>query len=423
MLRSLRRAIFIALIAACSRAPAPAERSRPAASAVAASAARTSGASPAPAPASRGTQAQTQPPPAGAARPAPCLPGEPYAAAVALVDEAQAALADGAGDRALACADEALRLSPRLVPALVARGDALTLRARPDEARLAYARALAIDPDDPRALHGAAELHVRHLDGSREALETGLEYALRGARAASLRKDRDLAASLELVAGMAENDLGRSHLALPHLDRAAQARSDDPDVAYERGVALFELCRFTDAQRAFERALQLAPDDPWTLHQLGLLAERRGDPRRAGQLLAKARKLAPQDFRSELAVDPGAFKAEVQAAVSELPDREKRALDGVPLEIQDLPDSADLLAVDPPLSPSILGLFRGPAEDEACTPADGASCRSIVLYRKNLIRFARDRRELSEQVRVTLLHELGHLHGESDEDLRARGLE
>jgi predicted Zn-dependent protease with MMP-like domain len=46
-----------------------------------------------------------------------------------------------------------------------------------------------------------------------------------------------------------------------------------------------------------------------------------------------------------------------------------------------------------------------------------------VLYRKNLLRFAHDRAELDRQVRVTLLHELGHLHGEDDEQLRARGLE
>ena len=46
-----------------------------------------------------------------------------------------------------------------------------------------------------------------------------------------------------------------------------------------------------------------------------------------------------------------------------------------------------------------------------------------MLYRKNLLRFARDRGELTEQVRVTLLHELGHLHGENDDELRARGLE
>mgnify|MGYP006270207379 CR=1 FL=1 len=50
-------------------------------------------------------------------------------------------------------------------------------------------------------------------------------------------------------------------------------------------------------------------------------------------------------------------------------------------------------------------------------------CRSIVLYRKNLSRFARDRREFAEQVRITLLHEIGHLHGETEEALRARGLE
>jgi predicted Zn-dependent protease with MMP-like domain len=222
---------------------------------------------------------------------------------------------------------------------------------------------------------------------------------------------------------MAENDLGRSHLALPHLDRAAGALPDDPDATYERGVALFELCRFGDAQRAFERTLALAPNDAWALHQLGLLAERRGAPKKAEALLAQARRLAPRDFRPELAMGPDAFRAEVAAAIAELPDAERRAIDAVPVEIQDLPDSADLLAVDPPLSPSILGLFRGPSEGEPCLPSDGPRCRAIVLYRKNLLRFARDPQELSQQVRVTLLHELGHLHGEDDDALRARGLE
>ena len=173
----------------------------------------------------------------------------------------------------------------------------------------------------------------------------------------------------------------------------------------------------------FERALQLSPDDAWTLHQLGLLAERRGDRARADALLAKARKLAPGEFRADLPIDPDAFKGEVAHAVETLPDEERRSLSAVPIEIQDLPEADDLLAVDPPLSPSILGLFRGPSEDEPCTAADGPRCRAIVFYRKNLLRFARDRAELVEQVRVTLLHELGHLHGEDDDELRARGLE
>ncbi len=356
-------------------------------------------------------------------RPSPCLPYEPYAAPGLLADEAGDALATGANDRALACADEALRLSPRLVAALAARAGALAASGRLEEARLAFSRALAVEPSDPAALLGAAELYVRRLGPARDALETGLEYALRGVRAAQARRDRPLAARLELVAGIAENDLGRSHLGLPHLDRAAAALPDDPDAVYERGVALYELCRFEEAQRAFERALSLAPDDPWALHQLGLLAERRGDARRAESLLARARRLAPDEFQPELAVDGPAFRAEVVQAVASLPEPERRALASIPVEVQDLPDASDLLAVEPPLSPSILGLFRGPPENEACTAADGPPCRAIVFYRKNLIRFARDGGELSDQVRVTLLHELGHLHGESDEDLRDRGLE
>ncbi len=352
-----------------------------------------------------------------------CLAGEPEATPRRLAEEAEDALGRGDDERALACADEAIRVLPRLVRALAARAEALAALDRVDEARLAWSRALAVDPEDPQALLGAAELHVRRLAPARDALETGLEYAARGARAARSRGDRKLSARLELVSGMAENDLGRSHLALPHLDRAAAILTDDPDVIYERGVALFELCRFAEAQRAFEKTLAIAPNDAWALHQLGLLAERRGAPKRAEALLTQARRLAPRDFRPELAVDADAFRAEVVAAVAALPEEERRAIETVPLEVQDLPDSADLLAVDPPLSPSILGLFRGPSESEACLPSDGPRCRSIVLYRKNLLRFARDQKELSQQVRVTLLHELGHLHGESDDDLRARGLE
>ncbi len=407
MSRSLRRALWLVLIAACTRKEAPPSAAAARATSSAASATRTA--------VPQGERISE--------RPAACLAAEPYASAGVLAEEGRDALAADAKERALACAEEALRLSPRLVQALAVRAEALAALGRVDDARLAYARALAVDPSDPEALLGAAELHVRRLGPSRDALEAGLEYALRGARAATARKERTLAARLVLVAGMAENDLGRSHLALSHLDRAAQVLAEDPDVLYERGVALYELCRFDEAQRAFERAVALAPDDAWAVHQLGLLAERRGERAKADALLARSRKLAPEDFAPELAIDEETFRGDVRRAIAALPEAERRALDAVPVEVQDLPNGDDLLAVDPPLSPSILGLFRGPSEDEPCTPADGPRCRSIVFYRKNLVRFAHDRRELEQQVRVTLLHELGHLHGESDDELRARGLE
>ena len=420
MSRPLRRAVVLLLAAACSRStssPPPG----------------TAGALDAPEPpAARNSGAQTAtrvtpPPGVRPVRPRPdrCLPRDPFAAPGTLIEEGQRALDAGLGDRALDCAEEAIRLAPRLVAGLAVRADALVALGRLDEARLSYARALSIDPDHPLALLGAADLYVRRLSDERDALETGLEYALRGARSA-LRppyRDRELAAELQLMAGIAENDLGKNRAALSHLDRALSVLPDDPDVVYERGVSLFELCRFDEARRTFQRALALSPDDPWTLHQLGLLAERRGDARGAEQFLGKAQRLDPKTFAPDLPVDERAFRAEVEQAVAQLSPEDRQALVGIPIEIRDLPDTTDLLAVDPPLSPAILGLYRGPPQDEPCEARDGPRCRSIVFYRKNLIRFAHDRAALDQQVKITLLHELGHLHGEDDDQLRDRGLE
>jgi Flp pilus assembly protein TadD len=332
MSRPLGRAVGLLLLAACSRTPpsSPVATGAPPASAAARTNAPAS-TTHAPIPADPAIRAPAPPAPKIRPRPTPCLPDEPFAAPSALAEEASAALSAGKDDRALACAEEALRIAPRLVPALAARGSALAELGRVEEARLALARAVAIDPDDPAALLASAELYVRRMGGGRDALETGLEYAVRGARIATRpvhRDDRALTARLALLAGMAENDLGRSHLALGHLERAAAAGPVDADTAYERGVALYELCRFDEAQRAFEKALALSPDDPWALHQLGLIAERNGDGRRAETLLSKARKLAPQDFRADLAVDEKAFRAEVEAAVAALPDLERRGGEG-----------------------------------------------------------------------------------------------
>lgn len=341
-----------------------------------------------------------------------------------IVAQASAHYVQGAHARALTCAEEALRIAPRSVPALHYRATALTALGRLDEAKVAFARALAVDPNDPETLHGAADLYVARLGGNRDSLLTGLEYAQRGARLAAepARRDADLAARLLLLAAMAENDLGDSPAALRHTDQALRTRQSDANLHYERGVALYELCRFEEARAALQRANSIAPEDPWTMHYLGLVEEHRGNAERAEQLLAKARRLSPAEFSAGIEISRGDFDAEVKRAIELLPAHERRALSSVPLEIADVPALDDLTAVQPPLSPTILGLFRGPAEMEPCD-RDGSDCRSIVLYRRNLARFARDRAQLAEQLRVTLLHELGHLHGENDDELRDRGLE
>ncbi len=356
--------------------------------------------------------------------PGRCLPGHDGATSGDLARAAARFRAGGHPEAALACAEEALEADPRDGAPLRERALALAALDRDADARAALSRLLAADPDDPATLLVAADLHVTHF-GDRDSLEAGLDLALRGAARAisGPRADPSLAPRLLLLAGMAENDLGHSRQALLHLDEAVARNPRDVDAQYERGVALFDLCRFASARRAFERVLRQTPRDPWALHHLGLLAERAGDERRARELLGRAARIAPRDLRPPVELSRSAFEAELRRALAELPETERAALAGVPVEVEEIPAYADLTAVEPPLSPSILGLFRGPSLGEPCPADEELACRSIVLYRRNLLRFARDRAQLSAQVRVTLLHELGHLHGESDEGLRARGLE
>ena len=103
-------------------------------------------------------------------------------------------------------------------------------------------------------------------------------------------------------------------------------------------------------------------------------------------------------------------------------DRQARVR-AIKIEIADLPDPADLAAVKPPFPPTILGLYRGPVGKAHTVPASDGEAPSIVLYRKNLARAVKSRAELSEQIRDTLLHEIGHLEGLDEDDLRRRGME
>jgi predicted Zn-dependent protease with MMP-like domain len=100
----------------------------------------------------------------------------------------------------------------------------------------------------------------------------------------------------------------------------------------------------------------------------------------------------------------------------------RKDLTGIPVTTEELPLDDDLLAGKPPLSPTILGLFRGPPLGEPCDETE-TQCRSVVLYRRNLARVVRTPEELRKQIAVTLLHEVGHLRGEDDGELAARGLE
>ncbi len=374
-----------------------------------------------------------------------------------LLDRA-AELFDG-GDYAgaLACAEEATRQAPRSVEAHHNRAISLMRLDRLDEARDAIALALALAPDDAETLEAAADLNINQLPPSVDRSALGLEYARRGSRHV-VRRDRERIARLALLEGQALIDLGRAIEALRRIDAALKSSPQFSAAIYERGVALFELCRFEEARHTFEKVLATTPDHAHALYHIGLIEERLGEDAAAARHLAAASAADVKSFPLPLELPQTDFAARVQRAVSELPDDLQHDLGGIKVEAADLPDIGDLVAEKPPLSPTILGLFRGlpldytdrviptsagragkgraqpvsagSGDSSGHAVAPGAAdlqCdageRTIVLYRRNLLRTVRDVGELDQAITRTLLHEVGHLRGEDDGSLRDRGLE
>ncbi len=160
------------------------------------------------------------------------------------------------------------------------------------------------------------------------------------------------------------------------------------------------------------------------VHAQGLLAERRGDAAEAERRFSRARSLAPGEFPRPVSLSAREFEATVEAALAALPDQVRRYLSNVAITVEDLPSEDDLLAADPPLSPGLLGLFRGaPYGQKASMDPWSHLPSGIVLFQKNLERFARSREELAEEIRITLVHEVGHFLGLDEDELYARGLD
>jgi predicted Zn-dependent protease with MMP-like domain len=217
----------------------------------------------------------------------------------------------------------------------------------------------------------------------------------------------------------------------------------------------------------FEKVLATTPDHGHALYHLGLIEERIGDDSMASHRLAEATARDPKAFPPPPAVSPEQFEAHLRRAIANLPLDVAADLSGIQVQAAEIPALEDLTAEKPPLSPTILGLFRGlPLDWKADVPPptqagragqagrgkksrrplsndgassdnglghngdranDGARCaipdRAIVLYRRNLLRTVGDAVELDRAITRTLLHEVGHLRGEDDGSLRDRGLE
>ncbi len=110
------------------------------------------------------------------------------------------------------------------------------------------------------------------------------------------------------------------------------------------------------------------------------------------------------------------FEFLVEKALDQLPEEFAELLDNVAVVIEDEPDQETLEEMGIPEDDELLGLYRGVPLAERETGYFELPDQ-VTLYRLPLVRISRDRRELIREVRDTLVHELGHHFGLTDEEM------
>jgi len=227
------------------------------------------------------------------------------------------------------------------------------------------------------------------------------------------------------VQGDAYRLLGRLEDAADSYRFAALAQPEHASSWASLSLTLFELLEMENAQRAADRAIREAPQNPEGWWVRGLLREWLGDANGAHRAFAHARWLDPVAFPFPPTLTDEEIEQIISDALRELPDALKTYLSNVAIILEDLPPAKVLSSYDPPASPvELLGFFSGHSimEQNSADPWSQIP-PTVVIYRRNIERHARHREELIRQLRMTLFHEVGHFLGLNEAELAERGLE
>ena len=120
-------------------------------------------------------------------------------------------------------------------------------------------------------------------------------------------------------------------------------------------------------------------------------------------------------------VSKAEFMELVDSAVSDLPEEFARFLEEVPIEVRDLPTRSQQSRVRGDRGGLLLGLYVGRPRTQRSVEDSGAMPDVIYLFQENIQSICNSEAQLVEQVRKTVLHEIGHHFGMTEEDLDALG--
>ncbi len=274
-----------------------------------------------------------------------------------------------------------------------------------DESREIYERIAALlDEVDARLDEGHAD----------EALELALQAQKLLDRHEELKKsDVDLQIDTLYLLAASHFELGEIAASLRELQQIRVLDGKDPEIDFWEARALFHAWRFDEAAQMLARHKPKPATRAGHLYYQALLADFRGDHAAADALFAKAAKENADDYPEPVRLPADEVQALLEEVIAALPRDVRRALKNVDLSLLPLPDPR--LHASPDVDPLVLGLYRGINLLEKTGDLPHGDLDRIEIFQRNVERVVSDKDELREEMKITLLHEIGH-HLSWDED-------
>jgi len=192
------------------------------------------------------------------------------------------------------------------------------------------------------------------------------------------------------------------------LDAARKAK--DPLL---EGKAALHLWRFDEAEKALARFRGEGEEEAEAEWYRGVLAEFLG--RDGTDHFRRANRLVPDLFLEPVRLTDAEVDDVVRKAKADLPPAVARVVEETTIEVLPLPRP------DPAVDPLTLGLYIGRGLLERSVEDSGHLPPKIEIYRRNIERIARDRADAIDELRITLLHEIGHHVGMNEEQIEDAG--
>lgn len=117
------------------------------------------------------------------------------------------------------------------------------------------------------------------------------------------------------------------------------------------------------------------------------------------------------------------FARLVQEAIKGLPDFAHEYLENVVVDIEPAPSARECreMGIDDP--GELLGLYVGVPLTERSIEEMPIGPDRVIIYKRNIEQICETRDDVVEEVRTTVLHEIGHHFGLDEDDLEEMGFD